>query len=69
MKQRIRVVRTSISEQSLVKEWLFKNIVVFKKTLDSEDIPEHVLNMLSCFGDAGGWISKFAPFDKNGRVG
>jgi hypothetical protein len=28
-------------------------------TIDREDIPHHVLVSLGCFGDTGGWSSKF----------
>jgi hypothetical protein len=31
----------------------------YREILDTEIIPDHVLISLGCFGDTGGWLSKF----------
>ena len=38
-------------------------------TLDEEEVPSHVKISLGCFGDTGGWVSKFAKFGTFGRDG
>ena len=39
------------------------------KTIDSEEVPAHVIISNMCFGDTGGWLSKFAHLGKFGRDG
>lgn len=39
------------------------------KTLDSEEVPGHVLISLGCLGDTGGWVSKFTRYGSFGRDG
>ena len=36
------------------------------KVLDEEEAPRHVCISNVCFGDTGGWLSKFAPFNRDG---
>lgn len=38
-------------------------------TIDTEEVPDHVRISLGCFGDTGGWTSKFAVFGSWGRDG
>jgi len=38
-------------------------------TIDEEEVPPHVMISLGCFGDTGGWVSKFAKFGRFGRDG
>lgn len=38
-------------------------------TIDEEEVPAHVRISLGCFGDTGGWQSKFAAFGTWGRDG
>ena len=37
--------------------------------LDEEEVPSHVKISQGCFGDTGGWISKFAKFVTFSRGG
>lgn len=39
------------------------------KTIDREEIPRHAIISQGCFGDAGGWVSKFAVHGRFGRDG
>ena len=39
------------------------------KTVDSEVVPSHALISLGCFGDTGGWESKFTRYGSFGRDG
>lgn len=71
MQTRLRVVgrRRSMTDdryQELRKEWLLFGIVIWSVVLDSEEVPLFVILSNACFGDTGGWVSKFAPFDSNG---
>lgn len=66
MQIRKRVIRKDRQTQALVKEWLICGRVVYRKTLDTEYIPGHVIICLTCLRDTGLWVSKFAPFDENG---
>jgi len=54
------------SYQILHKYYYILSIKVFSIELDREDIPSHVYLKLCCFGDCGGWTSKFMPFGKGG---
>jgi hypothetical protein len=65
MKSRLRVLRRGC-EQRLVKEWVLFGVPVARITKDREDIPQHVPLLVGCFGDTGGWVSKFAPFNRRG---
>jgi hypothetical protein len=38
-------------------------------TIDREEIPSHVIISLGCFGDTGGWGSKFGETGSFGRDG
>lgn len=38
-------------------------------TIDTEEVPSHVRISLGCYGDTGGWRSKFAVFGSWGRDG
>lgn len=38
--------------------------IVERMVLDTEEVPEHVMISLGCFGDTGGWRSKFARWIK-----
>lgn len=38
------------------------------KTIDSEEIPMHVIISLATYGDSGGWRSKFAHLPVWGRL-
>lgn len=66
MKTRLKVIRESSLKQKLWKEFLIGSKVIYRKLVDSEEIPLHVSISLACFGDTSGWISKFAPFDEKG---
>lgn len=46
--------------QHLYRETLRGDKVVRREILDSEEIPQHVLISLGCFGDTGGWQHKWA---------
>lgn len=39
------------------------------RTIDREEIPGDVIISLGCFGDSGGWTSKFARLGTFGRRG
>jgi len=39
------------------------------KTIDREEVPAHVKISLGCFGDTGGWVSKFHDVGRWGRDG
>lgn len=39
------------------------------KTIDFEVVPDHALISLGCFGDTGGWVSKFTKYGDFGRDG
>ena len=39
------------------------------KTLDSEVVPSHALVSLGCFGDTGGWKSKFTRYGSFSKEG
>lgn len=39
------------------------------RTIDEEEVPGHVRISLGCFGDTGGWKSRFAPLGSWGRDG
>jgi len=41
------------------------------KTIDEEEIPLRVRISMGCFGDTGGWVSKFSPlgnFERDGII-
>lgn len=63
---RERIVRKAVNAQVLRREWLLFGLVVWYRTIDREEIPAHVPLVKACFGDTGGWVSKFAPFDERG---
>lgn len=62
---RQRVVRRGRLQHlvCVLKLW---RIQIFLWTLDTEEVPGHVDLCWRCFGDTGGWVSKFAPFDRRG---
>lgn len=39
------------------------------QTIDHEFVPAHVTISLGCFGDTGGWTSKFTEYGEFGRDG
>lgn len=39
------------------------------KTIDREEVPRHAVVSRGCFGDAGGWVSRFAACGTFGRDG
>jgi hypothetical protein len=39
------------------------------KTIDEERVPDDVLISIGCFGDTGGWVSKFVSHGRFGRNG
>lgn len=51
---KIRVIRRG-DKQYLEK----KHLWFFWRIIDSETIPDHVMISMGCFGDTGGWKSKF----------
>jgi hypothetical protein len=65
VKTRNRVVRTSLERQELRKEWLVLGVVVWSKTLATEDVPTFAWIANACLGSSD-WTSKFAPFDETG---
>jgi hypothetical protein len=65
---RFRVIRQSLEQQSLRKEWLLFGLVVWFRTIDTEDVPSFARIGWACFGDTCGWVSRFAPFDSHGIV-
>jgi hypothetical protein len=65
---RLRVVRKSLEQQSLRKEWLLFGLVVWARTIDTEDVPSFAWIGRACFGDTQSWVSRFAPFDSQGIV-
>lgn len=52
-----------IDRQYLIKEWRLFGIKVFKRTLDTEDVPVHAIAQVACFGSTD-WKSKFAEYIK-----
>lgn len=48
--------------QILVEFCYIGGMAVAKRELDRETIPDHVLISLGCFGDTGGWTSKFKEY-------
>lgn len=50
------------SYQLLVKRWKWRGITIWKKVLDHEVIPEHVIIRLATLGTTDGWTSKFAEY-------
>lgn len=70
MKIRKIVIRTSYTTQCLIKEWLIGNFVLWRKIIDEEKIPLHIVICKACFGDTGSipWVSKFAPFNSKGEL-
>jgi hypothetical protein len=37
--------------------------------VDQEEVPDHVKISLGCYGDTGGWVSKFASLGEFGADG
>ena len=46
--------------QDLVEEYRWRGVLIWRRVLDTEQVPDHVLISLRAFGDTGGWVSKFA---------
>lgn len=57
-----RVVERRGDRQYLIERHCIRGLVLCKRTIDEEVIPGHVLISLGCFGDTGGWRSKFAEY-------
>lgn len=55
-------------ENQLVSELVLVNCVIWRNLLDYEKVPNCVAISQGCFGDTEGFVSKFAPFDKNGNL-
>ena len=55
-------------EQKLIREQLWCGMVVFRKVIDMEIVPVYAWAGQACLGDTGGWVSKFAPFNRDGIV-
>lgn len=55
-------------ENLLVRETMFLGLVIRRLILDSEHVPGCAIISNGCFGDTGGFVSKFAPFDKYGNI-
>lgn len=53
---------TRATFQDLVEETRWRGILIWRRVLDTEQVPEHVLISLGAVGDTGGWKSKFAEF-------
>lgn len=54
------------SYQLLVKRWKCWGITIWKRVLDREDIPMHVLVELGSIGTCS-WTSKFQPYTEKQR--
>jgi len=68
MKTRLRVLAFGGNErwQELRREYLVAGVPVWYEVLDREDVPSFAWIGDACFGDTCGWVSKFAPFEKDG---
>lgn len=66
MKTKYRVLRYSNDYQILYKYWFLLGFVIWRKEIAIEQIPSFVSISCACFGDTSGWVSRFAPFDKDG---
>lgn len=53
--------------QRLVKRWKVGPLTVWRKNLGEEEVPGYVEISVGAFGDTSGWVSRFAPFDRDGR--
>ncbi|AGS81044.1 hypothetical protein [Caulobacter phage Cr30] len=63
-KQKGYLDNEKIRKQYLQKKGLFGWI-----TIDEETVPDWAVISLGCFGDTGGWVSKFAKYGSFGRDG
>lgn len=48
--------------QFLIRVTRFMGYVISRQVIDSERIPADVVISLGCFGDTGGWKSKFSDY-------
>ncbi len=69
MKQRLRVRRFDILNKFEGYQLLQEKRWWGWHTIDREEIPHHVHISLGCFGDTGGWSSKFCETGTFGRDG
>ena len=71
---RLRVERRTVSERTVegrtlvVQHATYQTLVEVttrngrpwsRRVLDREQVPDHVMITLGCFGDTGGWLSRF----------
>lgn len=54
------------TENRLVRETVIYGFVVWRTILDTELVPSCAVISNMCFGDTGGFVSRFAPFDRHG---
>lgn len=62
------IEKADYHENLFVRETLFLGFVVHREILDREHVPIHAVISNNCLGDTGGFVSKFAPFDKSGQL-
>lgn len=48
--------------QILFQTWYLFGIPIWRKTVDREEIPQHILIQYATLGDCIGWTSKFAKY-------
>jgi len=52
--------RPRADNQYLAQDVFLFGIRIYTRIIDSEIIPDHVMISLGCYGDTGGWKSKFS---------
>lgn len=60
--QRLSSKKEFKSYQILYKYYKFLNFTLFKREIDREDVPRHVLIQYTTMGDWRGWKSKFYEY-------